>query len=181
MTKLDGARRLIHTTTRMIWANEDSLAINLLAQSADQLTANLYTKQLGSDLIWDSAWIKNEHKSELMKIVRNPSNFVKHADRDPNGQLQVYELQVQAEIATFFSILRFRTLSNSLTCHMKLYLGYHNWRHPGHMSLEGVGLIENLLPLHAVAPSQFRTMWGEAAMLNPIYRSEILDSKSDSN
>jgi hypothetical protein len=54
MTKLQAARSLIHSATRMFWANEDPRAINLLAQSADQLTANLYERKFGSDLIWDS-------------------------------------------------------------------------------------------------------------------------------
>jgi hypothetical protein len=46
MTKLQAARRLIHSATRLFWANEDPLASNLLAQSADQLTTNLCEKNL---------------------------------------------------------------------------------------------------------------------------------------
>lgn len=179
MTKLQAARRLIHSATRLFWANEDPLASNLLAQSADQLTANLYEKKFGSDLIWDSPLINSDRKSELLNIVRKSSNFVKHADRDSDGILPVFELQGQAEIMTFYSILRFRSLSNSLTCHMKLYLGYHYMMYPDHMSLEGAGLAEKLSLVDTAKPVQLRTLWGEAAMQNPFYRDENSDDKRD--
>jgi hypothetical protein len=177
LSKLEGARRLIHATIRMLWQNEDPIAINLLAQSADMLTADLLVNKIGSDMIWDSQVIVKENKKELLGIVRKPSNFVKHADRDPEAMLPVFELYIQAEIATLFSIARFRELSNSMTCHMKFYLGYHHVTHPGHTPLPAFELPRNLSVMRSVTPSQFRAMWGEAAKQNMEYLGEIKGDK----
>ena len=180
LNKFDGARRQIHSCSRMFWANEDPLVINLIAQSVDRLTADLCVKKYGRDLIWDSPWIVQKQKSSLLKIVREASNFAKHADLDSDGQLGIFNLQGNAEFATFFSILRYRELSNSLTCHMKLYLGYFNLRYPDCMTLEGKVQIENLSIEAVSEPAQLRRLWGEAALLHSDYCAEYAADKLDS-
>jgi hypothetical protein len=179
LTKLEGARRLIHTTIRMLWQNEDPIAINLLAQSADSLTSDLLKSKIGRDTIWDSPVIVKEHKKELLGLLRKPGNFVKHANQDPEATLPVFELYIQAEIATLISIERYRELSNSMTCHMRFYLGYHHVTHPGHTALPNIELPQHPSVLRSETPSQFRAMWGELAKQNMEYLGEIKGDKLD--
>lgn len=172
LDKVNGAQRIIHATTRMLWANEDPLAINLLAQSADRITADLTVAKTGSDLFWDSPIIIRENKNELLNIIREASNFVKHADREPHGKIQIHDLVASAEMATFMSIMRTRHLTNLLTCHMKLYLDYHYLRYPDHLSIEGIDLGHMAGQLEGESSSRLRLLWGQAALLNSDYVAE---------
>jgi hypothetical protein len=181
ITKIEGARRTLHAAIRMVWANEDPLIIYLLAQSVDGQTANLSEHRLGSDVIWDHPIVKQERKKELFGLLREPGNFLKHADRDPSGVLEIYDTQCQAEIMLFLIILRYRELTTTLTAHMKLYLGYHKLRYPDQMELKGIDLEDRFTSETLSDPKNLRKIWDDAARQNLEYMKEYMIDTADSS
>jgi hypothetical protein len=176
--KFEGARRTLHAAIRMVWANEDPLAINLLAQSADRLTADLMGQ--GFDMFWDSPTIIKERKTELMSVIREASNFLKHADRDPQGKLSIHDLQGQAEIAIFCGIMRYRELTNTISAHMKMYLGYYKIRYPNQLQMDYIDLGKILSMEELLDPRYLRSTWGKCAQITPEYAIEHSHDTNDS-
>jgi hypothetical protein len=176
--KLEGARRTLHAAIRMVWANEDPLAINLLAQSADRLTADLMGQD--SDMFWDSPFIIKKHKTELMRIIREASNFLKHADRDPQSKLSIYDLQGHAEIAIFCGIVRYRELTNTISLHIKIYLGYYKIRYPDHVKMNDIDLSKILSMKELSDPMYLRSTCGKCAQIIPEYAIELSHDTNDS-
>jgi hypothetical protein len=176
--KLESSRRTLHAAIRMVWANEDPLAINLLAQSADRLTADLMGQD--SDMLWDSPFVIKKHKTELMRIIRDASNFLKHADRDPQRKLSIYDLQSQAEIAIFCGIVRYRELKNTISVHMKMYLGYYKLRYPDHLQMDDIDLSKIWSMEELSDPRYLRSTWGKCAQIIPEYAIELSQDTNDS-
>jgi hypothetical protein len=182
ISKLEGARRLIHTSTRMIYENEDAIAVNLLVQSADRVLSDLTKSQSRADIIWDSPIINQQHKVELQNVFRQASNFVKHADKNPNDELEVYDIAEFSEHSLYFTILRYRELSASMTAHMKLFLGYYLLQHPTHGQIEKT-LSNGLMNLAAQFKTltELRRIWKGGALMNLDYNNERLEDCADTN
>jgi hypothetical protein len=182
ISKLEGARRLIHTSTRMIYDNEDAVAVNLLVQSADQVLSDLIKYRKLEDIVWNSPIINQQHKVELQNVFRKASNFVKHADRNPNDELEVYNIAEFSEHSLYFTILRYRELSSSMTAHMKLFLGYYLLQHPTHGQIEKTlsnGLMNSAAQFKTL--TELRRIWKGGALMNLDYNNERLEDCADTN
>ena len=66
----------------MVGINEDPFAIDLLVNSTDKLLIDL-AKHAGKSLTGDfRKYIKPEAQKPFYKVLRETSNFFKHADED---------------------------------------------------------------------------------------------------
>jgi hypothetical protein len=90
ITKLDAARRQIETAVLLYFNKRDALSIHTLAAAAQGILTVLIERAGKTTPLQDSiaAAVPAELKDRVHQALRGPQNFLKHADRDPDGELQ---------------------------------------------------------------------------------------------
>ena len=81
ITKLEAAGRQLDSAIRMFFANEDILAVHTVARAAFRILYDI-TKEGEANVALD-AHIKKVGE----KRFNEETNFLKHADRDPDGEI----------------------------------------------------------------------------------------------
>ena len=114
VSKLDAARRQIHTAIRMIFSNDDPVSTHTLIGAASSIISNL-VENGHSGKSWDqfAQQANNLAPSDYFRIMREAQNFFKHAKDDPDLE---YELDsLDTESIAFFTTLNLGELGCSLT------------------------------------------------------------------
>lgn len=120
LTKRQAVRHLIHAAIRLSAAREDPFAIHLLIQSADKILIDL-SKRLGQPLAFDWAeLIRPEKRTEALTIIREVSNFLKHADKDHDQSLPVMEIVRTNFLQLAICTSNYHALFGEITDHMRL-------------------------------------------------------------
>ena len=90
VTKLDAAGRQLDAAIRMFFENEDVLAIHTLSRAAFRVLFDITNE--GDAKVALDAYIKKLGADKFNKIT----NFLKHADRDPDGEVDE-DFQISTE------------------------------------------------------------------------------------
>ena len=92
ISKLDAARRQLDCAIELWFRSGDPVSIQALIYNAHQIIQDVNEKrgneQQGTVLGMVQRHVKPEHVEEVVKLWKKPMNFVKHADRDPDGILE---------------------------------------------------------------------------------------------
>ena len=88
VTKLDAAERQLREAIRLFLEDRDPVAIHTLASAAAQITADLLRAKGVSSIIRSGSMVKAERRKEVMRKIREPENFLKHAESDPTAVLR---------------------------------------------------------------------------------------------
>jgi hypothetical protein len=92
ITKLEAARRQLHTAIRIFFENGDLISVHTLSRASHDLLRTLLKAKGEGSFIKDSEYIKPEHREKFSKYLNYPSNFFKHADRDPEDVLTFHHM-----------------------------------------------------------------------------------------
>jgi hypothetical protein len=120
--KRQGLRHIIHAAIRMIFEGEDPFAIHVLVQSAEKIETDLLRKAGKSDLLPIDKLVLPSKKQEFYHIWRESYNFLKHADKDHDGSLPVYDIVRTNDVLLLVCIGRYRELFGGVTRHMQQFL-----------------------------------------------------------
>lgn len=93
ISKLDAGKRQLETAIKIFLTNGDPVSIHNLSSAAQEIFNDLLKKQgLGASFIEDATkkFVKPEKQKELSDKFREPQNFFKHADRDPDSVFKFY-------------------------------------------------------------------------------------------
>ena len=97
VTKLECAKRQLECAIRLFFENDDPVSIHTLACAAYQLLFDINTHRGGRPM-----WVKDRYlKSKpdgTSKLLNEPENFFKHANRDPDGSLEFDPIKTEAYI-----------------------------------------------------------------------------------
>jgi hypothetical protein len=88
--KLDAAHRQLRTAIRLWFEGGDPVSIHTLAFAAYEI-AHVVSKKRNRarrDLIFDSLMIKDEHRAEWNKTIKDHANFFKHAKKDWDSSIK---------------------------------------------------------------------------------------------
>lgn len=88
VTKLDGAERQIRAAIRLFFEDEDLLPVVTLARAAAEVLRDIGAREGIDDVVLDSDIVAEGREEEWRRLVRRDQNFLKHADRDPDGTLE---------------------------------------------------------------------------------------------
>jgi hypothetical protein len=127
--KLTAARRQIECAIRLVAAMEDELAVHTLVMAAMGVL-----KDLSKDRPYYELGIKPELTAMGIERFNAIANFLKHADRDPNGVLEPFTYE-ENDWRVGFCLLLYRDLAGKFTPEMA---AFHNWmviRYPDHFML----------------------------------------------
>jgi hypothetical protein len=91
VTKLEGARRQLHTAIRLFFAVGDLVSMQTLACASHEVLRTLVkAKGGGGSQLKDSEYIKPDQRKAFGELLNRPSNFLQHAGRDPDDVLTIY-------------------------------------------------------------------------------------------
>lgn len=106
VTKLDAAQRQLAVAIRMFFERKDMIAVHTLAAAAQELLVDL-AKPRGIETIFEHERLKG-----MRRVFRMSQNFLKHADKDPEGKLPF------VPEATKFHLFDAAVISHKLTGRM---------------------------------------------------------------
>jgi hypothetical protein len=107
-----------------------------LAQSAEKILIDVNTNAGLPDPLF--ALLKPERADEFFSIYRESYNFLKHADRDSDGYLEVHEIVGSNDLSLFMSAFRYGALFGKYTAHMFCMMMFAAVQYPGVINWEAI-------------------------------------------
>jgi hypothetical protein len=89
IAKMDAARRQLRTAINLYFEDGDAVSIHTLAAAAHQLLSDVNDERGGSPM-WREQMlsvVKPEYQKMVKAKFREPQNFFKHAEDDPDSQI----------------------------------------------------------------------------------------------
>jgi hypothetical protein len=90
ITKLDAATRQLRTAITLWFADGDPVSIHALTFAAHEVIHTLFRRKGLRGLLFDADVIKDEFRAEFAKILKSHATFFKHAQRDPDGEVEFH-------------------------------------------------------------------------------------------
>src|SRR5260370_19437482 len=152
ITKLDAAERQLNTSIRLFFENRDHLSSYALTAASREITDDLLGKRSAQVFQRESARlgdpakvrlsfrqefcdrIKPEHYEKALKLLRKWQNFLKHADNDPDGEMDDLS-PVALALNIMFACWNFRLLANRNTGEMTKFVIWFYSAHPEYTKL----------------------------------------------
>lgn len=112
VTKIDVAIRLIRAAIRLQFEECDPVALHSIVAAAHRLISDL-------------AHHRHIDPSRLDKLDRHAANFFKHADRDPNGRVNIEPLRTLTEMLLFDAVQTLTRINPDIPHEAKLYWSWY--------------------------------------------------------
>ena len=145
LNKSEAAQRQIDTAIRMLFSNEDPVAIHSLSMAAYRIVRDLSAKR--SDSYMDRIIheiIKPGKEKEFFNILHGLSNFLKHADKDPEGIFNHVDEEIN-DFVTLLACLYYKDLGYPLTPEMTALLSWIYMLYPDLLSINVSSVFESLI------------------------------------
>jgi hypothetical protein len=149
--KLEAARRQLDTGIEMMFLEMDPLPTHSVLFAANSVLRDL-CKAKGVTTKLDEAekdWIKPEHEKEYQRFVRHRGEFLKHAQKDPEGSLAPFSNELNS-VTALKAIFRYGELAGKFTCTMQAFLRWFTAVHPV--------VLKNLEPLDEALASTMKLL-----------------------
>ncbi len=134
INKIEAARRQIDAAIRMLFQNEDPVAIHTIVMAAFRILRDLHEK---NETIKESihksikAIIRPDMEKEFWSAFQGFSNFLKHADRDPDEISGDIDEQVN-DLMLWLCCNYFRDLGYQYTPEMASLVTWYMVLHPNY-------------------------------------------------
>jgi hypothetical protein len=143
ITKLDAARRQLHTAIRLFLENGDPISVHTLSRASHEILRTLLIAKGGGSFLKDSEYIKPEHRELLSKYLNHPSNFFKHADRDPDDVLTFYHML--CPIWLMDCCMMYQKLTGKFSRECAVFVMWFTVQYPDLLAPESAQLVRGLL------------------------------------
>jgi hypothetical protein len=86
LSKLETVRRQLETAISLYFAHGDEVSIHTLAAAAYSVIRDVNEHRGGEPMLKDlHCFLTNDVARKFKRYINSPENFLKHADRDPEG------------------------------------------------------------------------------------------------
>ena len=153
VTKFDAARRQLHTAIHLFFANEDMVSVHTLTRASHDIWRTLLSASGRGSFFKDSAYIKPERRKEFIAAQNHPSNFLKHADRDPDEVLTLHHL-----FCVFWLLdccMMYRDLTEKLSRECAIFYAWFCIQYPDYLADEAANLVKGILDSGMLSKSGF--------------------------
>jgi len=151
VTKLEAARRQLATAIELYFNDGDPVSIHTLAVAAHQLIHDINRKKKGPPLFFDAEFIKPEHKTEFIGILKRDANFFKHADRGRTGQLDSIDfVPFGNEVFLSMAVLGLKHLGEKLNKHEVSFLIWETIQRPDLLTDAAMQLLKDSVPVEQI-------------------------------
>jgi hypothetical protein len=161
ITKIEAARRQLRTAIELWFADGDVVSIHTLATAAHQVIHDLNRRRQGPEMLFDTVIIKDEYRKDFINMAKGPTNFFKHADKDPLGEAATVELHPgMTELFILFANRGIELLGQQPNDVERAYSYWHSFHTPRWLSKAGEELlqripVENLLKIRELKKLEF--------------------------
>ncbi|HEY8119343.1 MAG TPA: hypothetical protein VIE91_08905 [Methylophilaceae bacterium] len=127
--KSTAASRQLDVAIELLFSDQDPLGIRTLAAAAHTIFADLVEKRRPGES-WRDRLIQDSglSRKEAIDVLNGASNFLKHADRDPEAELSFEE--DENDYLIFFATLECGELGHPLSLTMQAFQVWHLACHP---------------------------------------------------
>jgi len=129
VTKIEAAKRQLDCAIELWFTDQDPVAIQTLAAAAYQIIfdinehrGNAHQKLFNADIV------KPEYRRMWNAMVRAPSNFLKHADKDPEGSIEL--IPFANIMFLMFAVAGLGTLSQESSDNERIFAMWLNFHEP---------------------------------------------------
>ena len=123
ITKLQASKRQLETAIQLYFKHIDPISIHTLACAAYEILSDVNKARNGSPMLMDGCLIKDEYKKKYRKMIREPQNFLKHADKDPDRTLDF-----NPDVSTFFiyeGISKYQEITGEVSSLFRIFRGWY--------------------------------------------------------
>lgn len=135
ITKVEAAERQLNTAIRLFFQREEMVAVHTLASAATQVLTDVASARGIKNALRKSNVIRPEMKKEFIKLMNEPQNFFKHADKDPDGILKFYPESTMYHI--YEGVVMHNTLTKGFSPETHVFANWFALKHPYLISEEG--------------------------------------------
>jgi hypothetical protein len=141
ITKTDAAERQLNTTIRLFFENRDHLSSYALAVASREITdavipsqyGELYRRELAR--VGDQLKVRLSHREEVKLLIKPEfyksfltlyhkwQNFLKHADKDPDAEIEPLTTKVLA-LVIILAIKNYIVLTQNWTIEMRTFFAW---------------------------------------------------------
>ncbi len=111
--KFDAGRRQLHTAIQLWFRDDDTVSVHTLAAAAYEILHNLSRLRGSKNLLFDTPLVNDSARRDFVKHLKAPAQFLKHADRDPYGTIELSSLHTEA--FTVYSIAAISKMGEKLS------------------------------------------------------------------
>ncbi|MYA59648.1 MAG: hypothetical protein F4X40_03695 [Chloroflexi bacterium] len=158
VTKRQAATSQLETAIKLFLENRDLISAFTLCGAADGILEGIYKNKRGEILrhqrerladpsdfrfSWREEWeirIKPEHQQKVFRLLNEPQNFFKHADKDHDSTYEFNGWE-QTGFQIFFAVTNYKLVFGELTSPMNVFFTLFAIRYPKVMA-EGNPLLE---------------------------------------
>jgi hypothetical protein len=145
VNKVEAARRQIDAAIRMLFSNEDPVAVHTVAMAALRIVRDLAAKRDDSYMHKvTEAIIKPGMEKKFWRKFQAPANFLKHADRDPDGFLENIDEEAN-EGSLFMACLYYQDLAHQYTPEMMTLAAWYMALHPEFLNDDAPSQLKQVL------------------------------------
>lgn len=149
LSKLDAARRQLHTAIRLFLSNEDVVSAHTLACASHAILRTLLRPTGGGSILKDNPYVPAEYNAQVAQALNRPANFLKHADRDPDDVLTFYPFLCAMWV--FDCCIMYRALTGKLSRSCVAFCMWFSLERPDLLNQESEALITTMLRSDAVS------------------------------
>ena len=130
INKLEVARRQIAESIRLFFEERDLVAIHTLIASAHQVLFDVGKFNNVTSSVKSTTGLRKKEVQELLKAINYPYNFFKHADKDPEDNINIEPLERLTSDFIMDSIIMLQRLSNDIPNEAKVFWSWFVTKYP---------------------------------------------------
>jgi len=146
VTKLEATDRLLAAAIRKFFAQSDPLAVHCLVASVHQVLCDLAAKEGAGGVFRNESAVPHEVWREWRDATVRAENFLKHADRDPLGELEFHSGQTDGMLLDSCALhqgLTQRVIPEVFIYEIWAMSAYPHWFHLSDTSTQATKLIDS--------------------------------------
>ncbi|MBS0246811.1 MAG: hypothetical protein JSR61_09330 [Proteobacteria bacterium] len=176
INKAQAASAQLRTAIRLWFSGDDPISAHALSFAAYEVFHVVSKKRdkYRRDLLFDSDWIKDEYRSDWNILLKKEAYFFKHADRDPEGEIEFDPEKTWAFI--LFAIVGRGLAGEPQSDEESMFIWWLQIQKPHLLTDAGRRFVADHLPARAqekfrnLTRRQFLDVWSEA-------RRQVLPAK----
>jgi hypothetical protein len=148
LTKLDAARRQLHTAIALWFTNGDPVSIHTLAAAAYEIIHIVTKKRMPTRqrLLFDSLSFTDDERKPINNKLRSFANFFKHADKDADAILRFNPSISEGFIVySVLGVWTYDTVPNFFETTFMAYIQFHR---PHWLTDEGQKILAENVPVN---------------------------------
>jgi hypothetical protein len=129
VNKIEAARRQIDTAIRLLFDNEDPVAIHTLTMAGFRILRDLADKRNSSANKLVQSIIRPGMEGKFWGSMQSFANFLKHANTDPDGIIDNIQEEIN-DVTLLLASLYYQDLKHQFTPEMLALCGWYSAIHP---------------------------------------------------